>query len=51
MTIMALNRIATALLVLSVALLSKAAALVDFQVAQPPPVPQDAQQCTIQILQ
>ncbi|KAF7363451.1 Peptide-N4-(N-acetyl-beta-glucosaminyl)asparagine amidase A [Mycena sanguinolenta] len=28
-----------------------AAVLVDFQVAQPPPVPQDAQQCTIQILQ
>ncbi|KAJ7285831.1 peptide N-acetyl-beta-D-glucosaminyl asparaginase amidase A-domain-containing protein [Mycena rebaudengoi] len=28
-----------------------AAVLVDFQVAQPPPVPQDARQCTIQILQ
>ncbi|KAJ7685189.1 peptide N-acetyl-beta-D-glucosaminyl asparaginase amidase A-domain-containing protein [Mycena polygramma] len=28
-----------------------AAVLVDFQVAQPPPVPQDAEQCTIQILQ
>lgn len=28
-----------------------AAVLVDFQVAQPPPVPQDAKQCTIQILQ
>ncbi|KAF7326945.1 Peptide-N4-(N-acetyl-beta-glucosaminyl)asparagine amidase A [Mycena venus] len=28
-----------------------AAVLVDFQVAQPPPVPQDATQCTIQILQ
>ncbi|KAG6814345.1 hypothetical protein H0H92_010930 [Tricholoma furcatifolium] len=27
------------------------AALVDFQVAQPPPVPQDAKQCTIQVLQ
>ncbi|KAJ7452408.1 peptide N-acetyl-beta-D-glucosaminyl asparaginase amidase A-domain-containing protein [Mycena galericulata] len=27
------------------------AVLVDFQVAQPPPVPQDAEQCTIQILQ
>ncbi|KAK7014861.1 peptide-N4-(N-acetyl-beta-glucosaminyl)asparagine amidase A [Favolaschia claudopus] len=27
------------------------AVLVDFQVAQPPPVPQDAKQCTIQILQ
>jgi len=24
--------------------------LVDFQVAQPPPVPHDAKQCTIQIL-
>ncbi|KAJ7905495.1 peptide N-acetyl-beta-D-glucosaminyl asparaginase amidase A-domain-containing protein [Mycena olivaceomarginata] len=28
-----------------------AAVLVDFQVAQPPPVPQDAKQCTIQVLQ
>ncbi|KAJ7273717.1 peptide N-acetyl-beta-D-glucosaminyl asparaginase amidase A-domain-containing protein [Mycena haematopus] len=28
-----------------------AAVLVDFQVAQPPPVPQDTKQCTIQILQ
>ncbi|KAJ7109380.1 peptide N-acetyl-beta-D-glucosaminyl asparaginase amidase A-domain-containing protein [Mycena epipterygia] len=28
-----------------------AAVLVDFQVAQPPPVPEDAEQCTIQILQ
>lgn len=28
-----------------------AARLVDFQVAQPPPVPHDAKQCTIQILQ
>ncbi|KAJ7774606.1 peptide N-acetyl-beta-D-glucosaminyl asparaginase amidase A-domain-containing protein [Mycena maculata] len=27
------------------------AVLVDFQVTQPPPVPQDAKQCTIQILQ
>ncbi|KAF7373470.1 Peptide-N4-(N-acetyl-beta-glucosaminyl)asparagine amidase A [Mycena sanguinolenta] len=27
------------------------AVLVDFQVAQPPPVPQDAKQCTVQILQ
>ena len=25
--------------------------LVDFQVAQPPPLPQDAKQCTVQILQ
>lgn len=25
--------------------------LVDFQVAQPPPVPHDAKQCTIQVLQ
>ncbi|KAF9454494.1 hypothetical protein P691DRAFT_655993 [Macrolepiota fuliginosa MF-IS2] len=30
---------------------ARAARLVDFQVAQPPPVPQDAKQCTIQILQ
>ncbi|KAI0709482.1 peptide N-acetyl-beta-D-glucosaminyl asparaginase amidase A-domain-containing protein [Earliella scabrosa] len=29
----------------------RAAVLVDFQVAQPPPLPQDAKQCTIQILQ
>lgn len=29
----------------------RAARLVDFQVAQPPPVPQDAKQCTIQVLQ
>ncbi|KAL7283571.1 LOW QUALITY PROTEIN: hypothetical protein ACG7TL_003006 [Trametes sanguinea] len=28
----------------------RAAVLVDFQVAQPPPLPQDAKQCTIQIL-
>jgi len=33
------------------ALLSRATVLVDFQVAQPPPVPRDAQQCTVQILQ
>lgn len=30
---------------------ARAAKLVDFQVAQPPPVPRDAKQCTIQILQ
>ncbi|KAF7294928.1 Peptide-N4-(N-acetyl-beta-glucosaminyl)asparagine amidase A [Mycena indigotica] len=35
----------------SVALSTVNAVLVDFQVAQPPPVPQDAKQCTIQILQ
>ncbi len=29
----------------------RCARLVDFQVAQPPPLPQDANQCTIQILQ
>lgn len=29
----------------------KGAALVDFQVAQPPPLPQDAQTCTVPILQ
>ena len=29
----------------------QAAVLVDFQVAQPPPLPQDAKQCTVQILQ
>ena len=33
------------------ALTVRAVLLVDFQVAQPPPLPQDAQQCTIQILQ
>ncbi|KAF5346319.1 hypothetical protein D9758_011533 [Tetrapyrgos nigripes] len=31
--------------------LSRAAVLVDFQVAQPPPVPQDAKQCTIQVFE
>ncbi|KAK7467151.1 hypothetical protein VKT23_004210, partial [Stygiomarasmius scandens] len=31
--------------------LCRAAVLVDFQVAQPPPVPQDAKQCTIQIFE
>ncbi|KAI0362365.1 hypothetical protein OH77DRAFT_1441853 [Trametes cingulata] len=40
---------ATALLLASLAI--RAAVLVDFQVAQPPPLPQDAKQCTIQILQ
>ncbi|KAL0946894.1 hypothetical protein HGRIS_013058 [Hohenbuehelia grisea] len=35
-------------LLLSVA--SQGAVLVDFQVAQPPPVPQDAKQCTVQVL-
>ncbi|KAI0748346.1 peptide N-acetyl-beta-D-glucosaminyl asparaginase amidase A-domain-containing protein [Daedaleopsis nitida] len=30
---------------------TRAAVLVDFQVAQPPPLPQDAKQCTVQILQ
>ncbi|TBU49086.1 peptide N-acetyl-beta-D-glucosaminyl asparaginase amidase A-domain-containing protein [Dichomitus squalens] len=29
----------------------RAAVLVDFQVAQPPPLPKDAKQCTVQILQ
>ncbi|KAI0647264.1 peptide N-acetyl-beta-D-glucosaminyl asparaginase amidase A-domain-containing protein [Trametes meyenii] len=29
----------------------RAAVLVDFQVAQPPPLPEDAKQCTVQILQ
>ena len=28
-----------------------AAVLVDFQVAQPPPLPQDAKQCTVKILE
>lgn len=28
-----------------------AAVLVDFQVAQPPPLPQDAKQCTVRILE
>ncbi|KAI0062254.1 hypothetical protein BV25DRAFT_1825690 [Artomyces pyxidatus] len=30
---------------------TRAARLVDFQVAQPPPIPQDTKQCTIRILQ
>ena len=36
---------------LIVARASYAAVLVDFQVAQPPPLPQDAKQCTILILE
>ncbi|KAI0928911.1 hypothetical protein AcW2_004771 [Taiwanofungus camphoratus] len=36
---------------LLLAALSHAQVLVDFQVAQPPPLPQDAQQCTILILE
>lgn len=32
-------------------LAAQATVLVDFQVAQPPPLPQDAKQCTVQILQ
>ncbi|KAJ7464627.1 peptide N-acetyl-beta-D-glucosaminyl asparaginase amidase A-domain-containing protein [Mycena latifolia] len=36
---------------ISAVFLQVSAVLVDFQVAQPPPVPQDAKQCTIQILQ
>lgn len=36
---------------LGLALYAGAQPLVDFQVAQPPPLPQDAKQCTIQILQ
>jgi len=38
-------------ILLALTLLSRAAVLIDFQVAQPPPLPADAQQCTIQILQ
>jgi hypothetical protein len=33
------------------ALFSTAARLVNFQVAQPPPLPKDAKQCTIEILE
>lgn len=29
----------------------KASPLVDFQVAQPPPVPADAKQCTVELIQ
>ncbi|KAJ7063314.1 peptide N-acetyl-beta-D-glucosaminyl asparaginase amidase A-domain-containing protein [Mycena amicta] len=39
------------LFLLCALLYSANAVLVDFQVAQPPPVPQDTKQCTIQILQ
>ncbi|KAF9005653.1 peptide N-acetyl-beta-D-glucosaminyl asparaginase amidase A-domain-containing protein [Cyathus striatus] len=39
------------LAILLLASLTRAAVLIDFQVAQPPPVPKDAKQCTIQILQ
>ncbi|KAH9901591.1 peptide N-acetyl-beta-D-glucosaminyl asparaginase amidase A-domain-containing protein [Cubamyces lactineus] len=42
---------AAATSLLLAALFVRAAVLVDFQVAQPPPLPQDAKQCTIQILQ
>ncbi|KAF7778721.1 hypothetical protein Agabi119p4_3066 [Agaricus bisporus var. burnettii] len=38
-------------LLLTAVVFARAARLVDFQVAQPPPVPQDAKQCTIQVLQ
>jgi hypothetical protein len=31
--------------------LSRAAVLVDFQVAQPPPLPKNAKQCTVKILE
>ena len=36
---------------LGLTLVSRAVVLVDFQVGQPPPLPADAQQCTIPILQ
>ena len=36
---------------LLVATFGQAARLVDFQVAQPPPLPNDAKQCTVQILE
>ncbi|CCM04580.1 uncharacterized protein FIBRA_06761 [Fibroporia radiculosa] len=39
------------ILILIWASVSRAEVLVDFQVAEPPPVPQDTQQCTIQILE
>ncbi|KAI8989648.1 peptide N-acetyl-beta-D-glucosaminyl asparaginase amidase A-domain-containing protein [Trametes punicea] len=45
-----LCKIAASSLVLA-SLAVRGAVLVDFQVAQPPPLPQDAKQCTIQILQ
>ncbi|GJE90902.1 peptide N-acetyl-beta-D-glucosaminyl asparaginase amidase A-domain-containing protein [Phanerochaete sordida] len=40
-----------ALTLLAAAVCAAAQPLVDFQVAQPPPLPQDAKQCTVQILQ
>ncbi|PPR08105.1 hypothetical protein CVT24_010566 [Panaeolus cyanescens] len=40
-----------AFFLLSCSYLTAATVLVNFQVAQPPPVPKDAKQCTIQILQ
>ncbi len=36
---------------LAVTACAQAARLVDFQVAQPPPLPRDAKQCTVQILE
>ena len=41
----------TVTVLLALTLVSHAVVLVDFQVAQPPPLPADAQQCTVPILQ
>ncbi|KAF8894619.1 peptide N-acetyl-beta-D-glucosaminyl asparaginase amidase A-domain-containing protein [Infundibulicybe gibba] len=47
---MLLSRLIPAIIALA-PFVARAAVLVDFQVTQPPPVPVDAQSCTIQILQ
>ncbi|KAA1471171.1 hypothetical protein DENSPDRAFT_96775 [Dentipellis sp. KUC8613] len=47
----AFGSLSVAILLCLAAVQVHAARLVDFQVAQPPPLPQDAKQCTIQILQ
>ncbi|TCD66018.1 hypothetical protein EIP91_001918 [Steccherinum ochraceum] len=47
----AANQMVLALPALLLAWVSFSAVLVDFQVAQPPPLPQDAKQCTVKILE
>jgi len=47
----ALHFLTTVLLIFVSVHLSASNVLVDFQVAQPPPVPKDTKQCTIEILQ
>ncbi|CAL1705060.1 unnamed protein product [Somion occarium] len=46
-----LREVLCALPALCLAWFARSAVLVDFQVAQPPPLPQDAKQCTVKILE